>query len=326
MNAAIIGCGLIGRKRSRTLLSRSLRLAVCCDVVLDRAQALAAEFPGAEATPDWRAAATHAEVDLVIVASIHKDLAAIAGVAAAAGKHVLVEKPGACRARDLDAVAQASSRTGVKVRLGFNHRYHPSIQKAREIFDSGEIGPLMMIRARYGHGGRLGMEEEWRADRYASGGGEAIDQGLHLVDLARWFAGDFSEVTGMIGTLFWDMRVEDNAFFLLRTPAGQIASLHSSWTEWKNLFSFEIYGRSGKLDIQGLGGSYGTERLTFHKMLPRMGPPESQSWDFPEEDLSWGVELDAFLDDIRRDRSPNPGIADAQAALRIVETLYGQSA
>jgi predicted dehydrogenase len=141
------------------------------------------------------------DIEIVIVATTHDMLAPIAAEAAGAGKHVLIEKPGARRASELDAVAEAARRTGALVRVGFNHRYHRAIQKARAIFDSGAIGPLLFIRGRYGHGGRPGYEREWRADAALSGGGELLDQGVHLIDLARWFLGDFTRVAGRTPSL-----------------------------------------------------------------------------------------------------------------------------
>jgi len=318
LRVAVVGCGLIGQKRAKALSGATLTVA--CDIAPDRARAL-----GVEVITDWRAAVTRSDVDLVIVATIHNQLAIIAAEAAAAGKHVLIEKPGACRAAELDPVLAASRRTGSLVHIGFNHRYHRAFRKAREIFDTGVLGPMMFIRGRYGHGGRLGYDREWRANPELSGGGELVDQGMHLIDLARWFLGDFIQIQGQIGTYFWDMPVEDNGFLLLRNAAGQVASLHASWTEWKNLFSFEISGRLGKLEISGLGGSYGTERLAFYRMSPQMGPPETTIWEYPMADDSWETEFAAFLEDIRRGRSPSPGIEDAQAALRIIELVYRQS-
>ena len=324
LNIAIAGCGLIGSKRAQALAGA--QLTMCCDLDRGRAQGLAAAHPGAEVVADWRAIATSPDVDIVIVATTHDMLAPIAAAAAGAGKHVLMEKPGARRASELDAVADAASRTGALVRVGFSHRYHRAFQKAREIFESGAAGPLLFIRGRYGHGGRPGYEREWRADPALSGGGELLDQGVHLIDLARWFLGDFTRVTGRTPSFFWKMPVEDNAFLLLETAAGQIAFLHAGWTEWKNLFSFEICGRDGKLEIAGLGGSYGTERLTFYKMHPGMGPPETTAWEFPMADNSWEVEFAEFLEDIRRKRQPRPGIPDARAVLLIVEQVYGENA
>jgi predicted dehydrogenase len=149
---------------------------------------------------------------------------------------------------------------------------------------------------------------------------------MHLVDLGRWFLGEFSDVEGAIATYFWDMPVEDNVFFLLRTERGAIAQLHASWTEWKNLFSFEITGRNGKLEIAGLGGSYGTERITYYKMLAEMGPPETTAWEYPMPDASWKHETAAWLDDVAAGRASSPGIADAQAALTVIERVYATSA
>ena len=324
LNIAIAGCGLIGCKRAASLAG--CRLAICCDVNASRAESLAAAHAGAEPATDWRAAATSPDIDIVVVATTHDMLAPIAVEAACAGKHVFIEKPGARRACELDPVAEAARESGALVRIGFNHRYHRALQKARAIFDSGAIGPLLFIRGRYGHGGRPGYEREWRADPALSGGGELLDQGIHLIDLSRWFLGDFTRVQGRTPSYFWNMPVEDNAFLQLETATGQLAFLHASWTEWKNLFSFEVAGRDGKLEVAGLGGSYGTERLTYYKMSPELGPPDTTAWEFPSPDNSWEVEFAEFLEDIRLRRPPRPGIADAQAALRIVERVYQENA
>ncbi|HAA04266.1 MAG TPA: LmbZ [Syntrophobacteraceae bacterium] len=323
MNVAIIGCGFIGEKRARALAG--CRLVACADVVAERAQVLARKWPGAVALSDWRAAVERADVDIVIVATTHDALPRVTLAAVQAGKHVLVEKPAARRAAELDPVISASLDKQVLVRVGFNHRYHPSFIKAREISASGALGQLMFIRGRYGHGGRIGYDQEWRANKELSGGGELIDQGVHLIDLARSFLGEFSAVQGFAHTYFWNMPVEDNGFMLLKTPQRQVAMLHASWTEWKNTFSFEIYGRDGKLEITGLGGSYGVERLAYYRMLPQMGPPETVIWEYPMGDSSWDMEFAEFVADINLRRQPAAGLADARAALAIVEKIYQES-
>ena len=224
----------------------------------------------------------------------------------------------------IDDLIELSHEHGVQVRVGYNHRFHPGLLKTRELIDAGAIGPLMFLRGRYGHGGRLGYDREWRADPNLSGGGELIDQGMHLIDLAGWFLGDFPRVEGHVATYYWDMPVDDNAFLSLGTASGQTAWLHVSCSEWKNLFSFEIYGRTGKLHIEGLGGSYGIERLTYYKMLPEMGPPETTTWKYPREDDSWNLEMEAFLEDIRLERTPVPGLKEARVAIKVVEKIYSR--
>jgi predicted dehydrogenase len=320
---AIIGCGLIGQKRAKGL--GCARLMACADVSLDRAQGLAKTTPGATATSDWKTIVSHSDVDLVIVATTNNLLSEISCAAAREGKHVLVEKPGGRNIKELEAIETAAQKTGVLVRVGFNHRYHSAIRKARELYEAGGLGELMFIRGRYGHGGRVGYEREWRANPMLSGGGELIDQGIHLIDLARWFLGDFAKVEGFAHTYFWNMPVDDNGFMLLRTADQKAAFLHVSCTEWKNLFSLEIYGQKAKIHIEGLGGSYGLERLSYYKMLPEMGPPDTTIWEFPRGDDSWTQEFAEFLEDIRLDRKPSAGLSEAKAALRIVETIYKNS-
>lgn len=320
MKVAIIGCGFLGTKRAQTL--RQHQLVACVDHVIEKAQALAQQHLHCQAFTRWQDIITQPHIELIIIATLHASLAEITLAAVLAGKHVLVEKPGARLAFELDPIIEAAKQNKVFVRVGFNHRYHRSFRQARALINDNALGELMFIRARYGHGGRLGYDKEWRAQPELSGGGELIDQGVHLIDLARWFLGDFSDVQGFAHTYYWNMPVDDNGFLLLKTRKRQVAHLHVSCTEWKNTFSFEIYGRKGKIDIQGLGGSYGTERLSFYKMLPAMGPPETFIWEYPMADDSWEVELNEFIEDIKFNRQPAPGLQDAQAALRIVEEIY----
>ena len=323
LGVAIIGCGLIGQKRAKAL--GSARLVACADILPDRAQALARNSAGCDVYDDWRKAIARDDVDIVVVATLHDSLAQIAAAAIEAGKHVLVEKPAGRRADEVEPLIALAAARRVKVRVGFNHRYHRALRKARELVDGGLLGELMFIRARYGHGGRIGYDKEWRADPVRSGGGELIDQGPHIIDLARWFLGDFAYVQGFAHTYFWDMPVDDNGFLLLRTVKDQVAFLHASCTEWKNLFSMEIYGKSAKIEINGLGGSYGTERITLYRMLPQMGPPETAAWEYPMSDDSWEVEFREFMEDIRIGRESAAGLRDACEVLRIIEQVYRAS-
>ncbi|WP_046321944.1 Gfo/Idh/MocA family oxidoreductase [Mycobacterium sp. UM_Kg1] len=323
MDVAIVGCGLIGHKRAKLLGAH--RLAAAVDADLGRARALAALHPGATASTDWRAAVARADVDAVLVSTPHHLLAAVATAAAEEGKHVLVEKPGARSAAELAPLVEAAQRNRVVVKVGFNHRFHPAFRKAREYVDGGAVGDLMFVRGRYGHGGRVGYDREWRADPRIAGGGELLDQGMHLIDLSRWFLGDFARVEGFTHTYFWDMPVDDNGFMALRTAAQQMAWLHVSWTEWKNTFSFELYGKTGKLHVEGLGGSYGTERLSYYRMSPEMGPPETVIHEYPGPDESWALEFAAFTRSISMGEAQCGGLDDAVKALDVVDTIYRAS-
>jgi predicted dehydrogenase len=324
MNYAIIGCGLIGKKRLAGLPAGS-KLAVACDTNLSRAEDLIKIAQTGRAMADFKQAVADPQVDAVIVATINSALPEVSAAAIRAGKHVIVEKPAGITVQQIDELIALEKKHGVCVRVGFNHRYHPSFSKAREIFASGVMGEMMFIRARYGHGGRIGYDKEWRADPKLSGGGELIDQGIHLIDLAGWFLGEFKKIDGHAVTYFWDMPVDDNAFLSLQTAQGQTAWLHVSCTEWKNLFSFEIYGRNTKLHIEGLGGSYGVEKLYHYQMKPEMGIPDTKIYEFPGPDESWKIEMTKFEEDIQKKQTPDAGLREAKAALEVVEKIYKKS-
>jgi predicted dehydrogenase len=321
MRFAIVGCGLIGQKRAAAISRLGHVPVLAVDLTRDRALQIGAAF-GARAATDYKAAVEAADLDAVVVATSHWKLAEIATACLYGGKHVLVEKPGGRNLAEVSAVREAADSAGRIAQVGYNHRFHPAVLKAREIVDRGELGSLMFLRGRYGHGGRPRYEKEWRLQRSLSGGGHLIDQGSHLIDLARWFLGEFADVHARLRTFFWDAEGEDSAFISLSTSEGRIAWLHATCTEWKNLFSFEIYGRDGKLEINGLGGSYGMESLTFYRMLPEMGPPETTRWEYPSADRSWDTEIAEFVTAVRNGRQPIGDAAEAMATMSIIERIY----
>jgi predicted dehydrogenase len=317
---AIVGCGLIGHRRATTLPPGSLKYA--CDLDDERARRLAGAIRNCTPTGDLEMVLHDPEVHAIIVATANAALAPITLQAVSAGKHVLVEKPAGIRSAELAEIDSAAANSGVLVRIGYNHRFHPGFRKAYQLREEEDLGEVMFIRGRYGHGGRVGYESEWRMDPKRSGGGELIDQGVHLIDLAHSFLGESLTVEGHTATYFWEVQVDDNAFLSLRTAGGQTAWLQVSCTEWKNLFSFEIYFKRAKLHVEGLGGSYGLERLYCYKMLPEMGPPETIIYEFPRGDTSWALELNEFMEDIRLNRTPVPGLREGRRVLEIVERVY----
>jgi len=319
----IIGCGLIGSKRAESL-GKDGSLVTCADLDFEIAKKFANKYGG---TPykDWRNLIDESNIDILIISTTHNSLSEIAIEGINKNINIFIEKPAGINSKEIQSIIDVSKNKDVKVHVGFNHRYHRAIIKAKELVDAGEIGKLMFIRGRYGHGGRVGYNNEWRANPKLSGGGELIDQGSHLIDLSRWFLGELKLVKGVANTFFWDMPVDDNAFMILNSSKKQVAFLHASCTEWKNLFSMEIYGRKGKIELNGLGGSYGVERLTFYKMLPEMGPPETFSWEYPMKDNSWLKEMEEFYDNIIFNQNPQTGLDDAYGNLKIIEEIYNDS-
>jgi predicted dehydrogenase len=324
LRVGIVGCGRVGAKRAAALPPADAVVG-CCDLLAPAAEALSRRH-GARvcAGPEELFAL---RPDVVIVAVTHDELAGLAEAALEAGAHVLVEKPAGLGSAEVERLAAAEARSGRRVKVGFNHRFHPGISRAAEEVQSGRHGNLLHLRARYGHGGRPGYEREWRAQPQRSGGGELTDQGMHLIDLVHWLAGPLPLHSALLRTHFWEAPVEDNAALILGRAGlreGPWAMLHVTWTEWKNLFSMEIYCRTAKLQVDGLVHSYGPQRLRIYRMRPELGPPDLEQLDYPDVDRSWEAEWAHFAAAVAAgDGRPLLGdLRDARYAWEQVELAY----
>ena len=322
MNVAIIGCGLIGRKRAVALSSYTGdSLAVVCDIDKSRAELLAKDFH-CEYETDWKKVVSRNDVDIIVNSSINDVLEPITTAALSSGKHVLCEKPLGRNADEARRMVEAARKNDRILKTGFNHIFHPALWKAKKMLDDGAIGKLLTIRARYGHGSRPGMEKEWRSSKSLCGGGELLDQGVHVIDLIRWFSGEVLQVYGKAETKFWNIEVEDNAFAILTCRDAVTAIFHVSWTNWRNIFSFEVFGTKGYLSINGLGGSYGTETLEFGKRKPEGGKPDIETFEFEAADTSWESEWVEFRSAINEGRQPLRNGLDGLRANQVIEAIY----
>ncbi|MFI5398678.1 MAG: Gfo/Idh/MocA family protein [Candidatus Binatia bacterium] len=323
LGVAVIGCGLIGARRAAEAVRdpRSRCVAVT-DLNAQAAGHLAADV-GAEVVADWRAAVSRPDVGAVVVATPNGFLAEISCAALGAGKHVVVEKPMGRSLSEALGMQEAARRAGRVLKVGFNHRYHPAIAEAKRRFDHGDVGTVINARCRYGHGGRAGYEREWRGSKELAGGGELTDQGVHVADLLHWFLGQPSSAFAWLQTAVWPIGdLEDNAFGMFRYPSGAVAMLHTSWTQWKNLFSLEIFGARGALLVEGLGRSYGPETLTVHCRKAEGGVPDTETKVFEGEDSSWRMEWADFLGAVLEGKPMLGTAGDGVVAMRMLDALY----
>lgn len=320
----LVGCGLIGRKRADALADDDELIGV---FDIDRH---AAEELATSCSPDAEVVTSVSDLmalspEIVIVATTHDQLTPIGLDVLSGGSHLLVEKPGGIRASEIEALQERAAESGLRVKVGFNHRFYPGIQRVFKEVSSGRYGEVMSVRGIYGHGGRIGYEGEWRNKREISGGGELVDQGMHLIDLSHWLAGPLPMHSALLRTQFWDTEVEDNATVLLGERGvrdGTWSNLSVSWTEWKNRFLLEVYCRTAKFEITGLTRSYGPQTLKIYRMDETMGPPSVETIEYAEDDVSWSNEWTEFREAIEQGREPVGNLGDALYAWEIVEAAF----
>jgi len=308
-----------------------LELAAICDPLLPRTTT-GIDCPHYR---DYREAIDQHKPDIVFVCTPNRLSPEVCIYALKQGCHVFCEKPPGRNLEDIKRIMDAErSAPGMKLMFGFNHRHHPAIIEAKAIVDGGRMGNIMWMRGVYGKSGGQGREFEksWRNDPEISGGGILLDQGIHMLDLFRFFCGDFQEVTGMLATTFWNVPVEDNAFVFLRNNRGQMAQLHSSATLWKHIFRLEIGLEGGYLIAQGLlskTGSYGREHLVIGRR-PRdnenvaLGNPREETVYF-DKDLSWDLQVIELIRCINKDlKVTDSSSLDALRVMEIIDMVYQQ--
>lgn len=274
---------------------------------------------------DWQKLVRDKNIDIIVVATYPNSHEKIAVEAMKNGKHILCEKPLTKNITEAENMIQTAKKYEKTLKCGFNHRFHPAILEAKRIIDTGKIGNLLFGRGIYGYCGRPGFENEWRTNSKYVSGGILMEQGIHLIDLFRWFFGNFSSVSCFSNKLYFPTgSFEDNAFVLLKTKKNQTISIHSTILQWKNTFIFEIYGTEGYIKVEGLGSSYGNEKLTIGKKN-YTGPFTEEVMEFRGDDISWKKEWEEFLFAIEKNIDPLGDGKDGLEAIRIVKACYNSS-
>ena len=274
------------------------------------------------------------DIDAVFVCAFNNVLADYTTLALKAGKHVFCEKPPARTSEELLSVIEAEKESELVLKYGFNHRYHYSVIEAKKLIDSGSMGKLLWLRGVYGKAGSIDYDKNWRNYKEISGGGILIDQGIHMLDLMRYFSGqDFTHINSFVTTSYWDIESEDNAFAIMQSDEKITAMLHSSATQWKHKFLLEMCFEEGYVHLDGiLSGtrSYAPEKLVvgrreFEDITFAMGKPKENTTWF-ENDDSWKLEVDEFVDAMLGKATIQNGTStDAYETLRLVERIYENS-
>jgi predicted dehydrogenase len=327
MKAIVIGYGYMGQIRRQVVEDLShIELVAICDQFLGPGDVGKYRYYS-----DYKEAISTENPDIVFVCTPNSYSPDVCVYALEYGCHVFCEKPPGRDVHDIRRIRNCEqAHPGQKVMFGFNHRHHPAILEAKSIADAGRMGRILWLRGIYGKSGEDGFEQSWRNDPQLSGGGILLDQGIHMLDLFRFFCGDFSEIHGMLTTSYWDISVEDNAFVVLRNDVGQSAQLHSSATLWKHTFRLDIGLQEGYLSAQGLlskSGSYGRETLVIGRKSRSggaVGNPREEVVYF-DRDLSWELQVQELVKCIREDVPvTDSSTFDALRVMEIIDAVYRQ--
>lgn len=330
INIAIIGMGKIGKLRAKTVFDNPYtKLVAAFDVDSSQLD----EFSGIIKCGSVDEIFEIEDLDAVIICTFNKYAPEYTIKAIQKNLHVFCEKPPARTSKEVQEVIDAENKTDIILKYGFNHRYHHSVIEAKKLIENSVFGKLLWMRGVYGKAGGNQYTKNWRNDKEESGGGILIDQGIHMLDLMRFFAGDFSEVKSMVKTNYWDVKVEDNAFAIMQTKDNVLASVHSSATQWRHKFLLEMSFENGYINLEGiLSGtrSYGDETLSIAKRQFEddtfaMGKPREEKIFF-DTDESWKLEIEEFVDSILNNKKINNGNSeDALKVMKLVEEIYNQS-
>lgn len=321
LRVGIAGYGVVGKRR-RTYIDAHPNMAVVG--VADRTFGGDGTLEdGASFFQDFRRLL---DLDLdVLFVCLTNDVAAdvtISGLER--GMHVFCEKPPGRDVDDIRRVIDAEkNRPSLKLKYGFNHRYHDSVIDALDILRSGELGNVINMRGVYGKSAIINFESDWRTRRTLAGGGILLDQGIHMVDLMRLFAGEFSEIHSFVSNGHWNHDVEDNAYALMRTDGGTVAMLHSTATQWRHRFGLEIALDEGAIVLSGLltgSKSYGKETLTVVRKTPHDQGDPMEETKYYNRDPSWEREVEEFADAVLEDKAVANGTS--LDALKTMETVY----
>lgn len=323
LRVGIAGYGVVGKRRRKFIdQNPMLRTVAVCDRVFGEDGVL----------PDGIKFYRHYQqllaenLDMLFVC-LTNDIApevTIAGLEK--GFHVFCEKPPGRDVADIASVIACEHRhPGLKLKYGFNHRYHESVTEALRMVQSGDFGRVINMRGVYGKSQFIsfGQKSDWRIDRKLAGGGILLDQGIHMVDLMRLFGGEFHQVSSIISNDFWHHDVEDNAYALMRSDSGVVAMLHSTATQWRHRFQLEVNLSEGAIILSGIlsgSKSYGAETLTLvWASGESAGDPREQTTRY-NVDPSWANEINEFAESVTYDRPIINGSSDD--ALRTMQLVY----
>jgi predicted dehydrogenase len=301
LTVGIAGYGVVGRRRHDCVNQHPhMKLIAVCDQNFKDKNTIPNEN-GVHYYSNYKELLSE-KLDVLFVCMTNEVAAEVTIAGLEKKLHVFCEKPPGRNLEDIKSVINCEKKhPELKLMYGFNHRYHESVKDAHSIINSGKFGKIINMRGMYGKSKLITFNQpDWRTRREIAGGGVLLDQGIHMVDLMRLFAGDFTEIHSFISNDHWKYDVEDNAYALMKTKCGIVSMLNSSATQWRHRFHLDINLDYGSIILGGIlsgSKSYGSETLTIVTADPDndYGDPKEQITKY-NNDPSWNDEINYFAD------------------------------
>lgn len=286
-----------------------LEVAVICDVVEASARALA-EPHGIAWETDYRAVLEDETLDAVYIALPHHLHAEVAVASAEAGKDILLEKPMANSLEEADRILAAQKQAGVKLMLGFTHRFHAELETAKRLIDAGELGQVTMAVDIMTTGGQI---PGWFWQKEQAGGGVLHVNGAHSFDRLRWLLGsEIVEIFAYAETYDARKTVEDSTVVAMRFENGAMGTTIHNW-----VVDFALPFKCD-LDLYGSGGAI---RIDTWNALEFSNA--HHSWvQRRQRDDSFQKEIGEFVEAILQDRDPCVTGEDGRRSLACVQAAY----
>jgi len=320
----IIGTGLQFERRASAIKNTGIgTLKAVSSGASDRASLIGSRHGCIATSADEMVA--DPTIDIIIICTTPETHARFALASLEAGKHVLIEKPLAMNQDESVQLVKASKRVSTVAACGFNHRFHPGLEKIKSMVASGAIGEPLLARSFYGICGRDHYSAEWRSHPSRAPGGLLMELGIHVIDFYRWVLGDFKTVFCERNSALFDTPdMEDQASIILKNSLERHVTLTTSLAEWKNRFFIQINGTEGLVRVAGLGGGYGVEEFSYVRRDPT-GPFRTETTEFRGKDTSWDNEWRAFVKKIETGESNIGTLEDGAISQHIVRCAYQSS-
>ena len=318
MNFSVIGLGSFGIKRAQSIKeSKNAKLVNVYDLNLETANKASALLNVLNV--QYQDTLNDKNIDVVCICTPNKFHKDIIIDLINNNKNIFCEKPLAKNLEEAEYIYKKITKSNKILQVGSNHRFFESVKYAKKIVDEGALGEILSFNGRIGHNGER-LKNSWFWKKDISGGGTLLDNGCHLLDLARYFIGDFTSGKGLVSNSYWkNIDVEDTAGGVFTTNTGKMATIFCSWRLMSGYFFFEINGSEGYINVDGRFDTHGGDKIFWSLKSEKNFFTKDFSDIKPD---SYKQEIDSFVFNLKNNKECRPSAKDALEVMKMIDLIY----